>query len=186
MRYQKRITTTDNTIEIFDDVFTPAEREFHLFFIQSCRYVLGSTSTKSISRSNKTFFQSQYNQDDLDEFRFLNLYSFSQVSRYLQSTKVDRAWVLASSPLSTYYYHPDFHYKEFNRKTLLYYANLNWDRNWGGETIFSNDCGEAEVVVEYKPGRIVIFDSTTEHKPGPISMEADEFRFTFVIQFDHR
>jgi hypothetical protein len=60
-------------------------------------------------------------------------------------------------------------------------VNTRWDRNWGGETLFANDEGECEIAVEYKPGRVVLFDSLIPHKPSPVSMQADEFRFTFVI-----
>ena len=72
------------------------------------------------------------------------------------------------------------------RKTLLYYLNSRWDRNWGGETLFANNNGECELAVEYKPGRVVIFDGSIEHKPSAISMNADEYRFIFVIQFISR
>lgn len=182
LKYQRRTVTGGGVIEIFDDVFTPAEREYHFRFFQQSKYSLGGVSNAMIERSNKTFFTAEFNEEDLQNLKFFDRNGFKYLRNYLDCYSVDRSWCLASSPYSTYYFHPDYVFAEENRKTILYYTNLRWDRDWGGETLFANSCGECEIAVEYKPGRVVVFDSAIEHKPSPISLEADEFRFTFVIQ----
>ena len=99
-------------------------------------------------------------QNDIDNFKFESDF----ISKKLIGYEIKNCWSLVSSPLSTYYYHTDS-LEDSDEVTVLYYVNTRWDKNWGGETLFSNDLGECEIAVEYKPGRIVIFDSAIEHKP---------------------
>jgi len=175
MKHKRMTTSSGRFIDIYDDVFPPHLRQYHIDFVQKSKYSLGAASSDIVWQQNKTFFQSNYTKEDFDNFRFTN----DELLLKLQDFRVESCWVVASSPLSTYYFHTD---ASHNGITLLYYVNTRWDRNWGGETLFANDEGECEIAVEYKPNRVVVFDSLIEHKPSPISMEADEFRFIFVIQ----
>tara|TARA_B100000945_G_C20336848_1_gene575354 strand:+ start:379 stop:1014 length:636 start_codon:yes stop_codon:yes gene_type:complete len=71
-------------------------------------------------------------------------------------------------------------------KTLLYYANKNWEIGWGGETVFYNDRGTDYVkVVPYVPGRIVIFDGRIPHTAKPMNIRlSPTYRFTVALKFD--
>jgi Rps23 Pro-64 3,4-dihydroxylase Tpa1-like proline 4-hydroxylase len=182
MKEQKRITSSGRLIEIYDDIFPMSLRQHHMEFVQNSTFRLGSASSGIFWQSENTFFQSVYTQDNFENFRLCSEFLASRLRTY----EVNRCWVLSSSPLSTYYFHADNAAENEKAITLLYYVNTRWDRNWGGETLFSNDEGECEIAVEFKPGRVVIFDSLIEHKPSPISMQADEFRFTFVTQFKNK
>ena len=186
MNHQRKITSDGKIIDIFDNVFTASERGYHIDFCQDSKYSLGAVSTTYFSHRKNTFFQSIFTKEDFNNFKFDSRLSFNPIAEKLKNYYVGQSWALASSPLSTYYFHTDDTVEYSNRLTLLYYVNNKWDRDWGGETIFANNEGECEIVVEYKPGRILLFDSTIEHKPSPISMEASEFRFTFVIQFNKK
>ena len=101
----------------------------------------------------------------------------------LSDYELTRSWITVSSPLTKYYWHVDISNPNFNSKTLLYHVNYKWDNEWGGETLFANEDGDCEYCVEYKPGRIVIFDGTIAHKPAVISPQAEEFRFMYVMQY---
>ena len=70
-------------------------------------------------------------------------------------------------------------------KTLLYYANKDWEMNWGGETVFYNDSGTDYVkVVPYVPGRIVIFDGRIPHRANPMNTRlSPAYRFTVALKF---
>lgn len=186
MKYKAIKTSSGKIIEIFDDVYTPSERLHHLCTIQNCPYFLGANSHDSFWQKNKTFFQTQFNQNQLNELGVFSSKSFDSILPHLNLEDQDaikNSWALVSTPFSTYYYHIDCTSPYKNEKTLLYYVNDRWDKNWGGETLFSDETGEPEYAVQYKPGRIVVFDNSIEHKPASISMEADEFRFIFVAQF---
>jgi len=50
--------------------------------------------------------------------------------------------------------------------TVLYYVNEQWMREWGGETIFFDDEGDARIAIAPRPGRIVAFRGDLEHRVG--------------------
>ena len=66
--------------------------------------------------------------------------------------------------------------------TLLLYANLEWDINWGGETLFYDKKWEEIVTaIKPKPGRIVLFDSTLYHSARPPQSHCPHNRYTIVL-----
>jgi len=182
--YKQLFTSNGKMIEIYDNIFTSSEKTHHLIYAQNAQYNLGYPSSSILWHRSDTFFAHIMGNSEIDAFgiKKTNFYKNILLKR-LPTYEIERSWILSSSPLSTYYYHVDNPDESINRKTLLYYLNSRWDRNWGGETLFANNNGESEIAVEYKPGRIVIFDGSIEHKPSAISMKADEYRFIFVIQF---
>src|ERR1700744_4567578 len=66
----------------------------------------------------------------------------------------ERAYVNSAVYGDSYYVHRDTP-EHSNNVTVLYYANLNWRPDWGGETIFFNDDNDAVLAVSPRPGRIV-------------------------------
>jgi hypothetical protein len=67
----------------------------------------------------------------------------------------------------------------------LYYANLEWEQHWHGETLFySEDLNEIDLAIRYTPGRIVVFDATIPHSIRPQSNVANNYRFTYAMTFD--
>lgn len=79
--------------------------------------------------------------------------------------------------------HSDYYWKD-GGKTLLLYVNKEWNRNWGGETVFFDDnAEEIEYVTPFVPGRIVIFDSDIPHMAKEQSILGPTYRFTLAIKF---
>ena len=67
--------------------------------------------------------------------------------------------------------------------TALWYICPEWNLEWGGETLFFNDQGDAIVAVTPKPGRLVIFDGAIVHVGRPPNRIATQTRYTFAIKF---
>ena len=63
--------------------------------------------------------------------------------------------------------HQDLREGLTNQKTLMIYINHHWQKEWGGDFQVlkekSND-SEVDYSVEYKPGRIICFDSHLFHR----------------------
>lgn len=79
--------------------------------------------------------------------------------------------------------HSDYYWRD-GGKTLLLYANKDWHRNWGGETVFYDDLGnEIEFITPFVPGRVVIFDSDIPHLAKEQSTLGPNYRFTLAIKF---
>tara|TARA_A100000164_G_C21727797_1_gene686060 strand:- start:125 stop:733 length:609 start_codon:yes stop_codon:yes gene_type:complete len=75
--------------------------------------------------------------------------------------------------------------KYYDAKTVLYYANQHWEYNWGGNTVFYDNDGNAKTNVEVKPGRIVIFDGSIMHTVMPMNIRSSpSYRFTVALKFE--
>jgi hypothetical protein len=71
-----------------------------------------------------------------------------------------------------------------NGLTLLYYANIKWDLEWGGDTLFLNpNTKDIMHTSQYKPGKFVIFDGSIPHLIRPSTRLATDYRFTLAIRF---
>ena len=51
--------------------------------------------------------------------------------------------------------------------TALWFLCEQWDTEWGGETLFYDDAGDAQIAVSPKPGRLLLFDGAIRHAGKP-------------------
>ena len=63
-------------------------------------------------------------------------------------------------------------------KVILYYAALEWEDHWEGETMFFAEDGEIEFVNKYVPGRVIVFDGQMPHPIRAPSHAGPQFRLT--------
>jgi len=111
---------------------------------------------------------------------FLRLKSVAQ-EMMGEALRDQRAYVNSSVYGDMYYAHRDC---SVHRKhvTALYYANLDWQVDWGGETIFYNDNEDAEVVVSPRPGRLVVARGAILHKGTVPTRACYEERYTIAYK----
>jgi SM-20-related protein len=95
-----------------------------------------------------------------------------------------RAYVNSSVFGDGYYTHRDCELQE-RHVTALYYANTEWQTDWGGETIYFNDQEDAELVVSPKPGRLVIARGAILHRGGVPARVCHEERYTLAYKLNH-
>lgn len=67
--------------------------------------------------------------------------------------------------------------------TALLYLTAGWQRDWGGETIFFADDGDARLAVSPRPGRLVLFRGAIEHRGEPPTRVCSRARVTMVYKF---
>jgi SM-20-related protein len=65
--------------------------------------------------------------------------------------------------------------------TFLYYANLLWKGEWGGETVFYDRSLDAVTAVTPKPGRLVMFHSNLFHRAGVPHPDTPTYRYTVSV-----
>ena len=94
-----------------------------------------------------------------------------------------RAYVNCSIHGDGYYMHRDCQAHELH-VTALYYANLAWRPDWGGETIYYNDEEEAEIVVMPRPGRLVIARGAVLHRGTVPTRICFEERYTLAYKLN--
>ena len=92
-----------------------------------------------------------------------------------------RAYVNSSVYGDIYYAHRDCSAHR-NHVTVLYYVNLEWQTDWGGETIFYDDDNEAQLVVAPKAGRMVISRGAILHRGTVPTRACHEERFTIAYK----
>jgi Rps23 Pro-64 3,4-dihydroxylase Tpa1-like proline 4-hydroxylase len=66
--------------------------------------------------------------------------------------------------------------------TALWFICESWESDWGGETLFYDDTGDAELAVSPKPGRLLLFDGAIRHAGKPPNRNCYVSRFTFAIK----
>jgi SM-20-related protein len=92
-----------------------------------------------------------------------------------------RAYVNSSLYGDSYYIHRDCSENE-SHVTALYYANLEWETDWGGETIFYNDDYDAELAVSPRPGRVVVSRAAILHRGTVPTRDCYEERLTLAYK----
>ena len=94
-----------------------------------------------------------------------------------------RAYVNSSFYGDSYYVHRDCSEEE-KHVTVLYYANLHWEPDWGGETIFYDDNYNAEAVVSLRPGRVVVARGAIIHRGTVPTRSCYEERLTLAYKLN--
>jgi Rps23 Pro-64 3,4-dihydroxylase Tpa1-like proline 4-hydroxylase len=112
---------------------------------------------------------------------FLRLRAIAENMFPGEQLRDQRAYVNKSVFGDMYFSHRDC---SAHRKhvTLLYYANLEWENDWGGETIFYNDDKDAEVVVSPRPGRVVVARGAILHRGTVPTRACSEERLTLAYK----
>jgi hypothetical protein len=68
--------------------------------------------------------------------------------------------------------------------TALWYFCERWDTEWGGETMFYDESGDAVACVSPRPGRLAIFDGAIRHAGRPPNRICYAPRYTFAIKLE--
>lgn len=92
-----------------------------------------------------------------------------------------RAYVNSAVYGDSYYIHRDS--PEGSKDvTVLYYANLIWQPDWGGETIFYKDDNDAVLAVSPRPGRVVVSRGAILHRGTVPTQDCYEPRLTIAYK----
>jgi hypothetical protein len=65
---------------------------------------------------------------------------------------------------------------------VLYYANLFWETDWGGETIYFDDNNDAQIVVSPRPGRMVVARGPILHRGNVPARDCSHARLTIACK----
>ena len=179
MKYKKLSTSDGKVIHIYDDVFCQFDREYHQSYCYESKFVICNQS------NIVNYFKCTLSENELKDFCFFdNENVILIIKEHLgENVIINESWILPTfSGLSPHKFHHDSctRDKNINEQIILYHVNLTWDHNWHGETLFLNDSNECEIAVEYKPGRIIVYDAKMYHSSSPIT-GSNYPRFIFAI-----
>lgn len=94
-----------------------------------------------------------------------------------------RAYVNCSIFGDSYYLHRDCAIED-KHVTALYYANLEWQPDWGGETIYYNDDDDGEIAITPRPGRLVVARGAILHRGNVPARGCYEERYTLAYKLN--
>ena len=162
-------------IEIFDDLLTYVERERLYEIARTAQYHICGADDTAIENQKDYSIVCDLDLDLVYKLGILDLPQFEHLKGRQCHGRIN-----ISTPTDSDRIHTD----GMGTTTLIYYVNLNWDLEWQGFTIFTDD-NKKEVIrtVEYVPGRFVLFDGGIPHKVCSPSTLAPTFRMTLTINF---
>jgi len=167
-------------IEVYDDVFDNHYTKTVWGFVRNSFFQLACEDNGIPEHSLYINIHSSYSEDDVDNLGIIPKLLETPVAKYLDGTNPIKTLVNLSSPGQTFFDHT--HNDDW--KVLLYYPNLEWRREWGGETIFyTMDNKEIERAVEYRPHRLIVFDGGHPHRVGTPTAHSPYFRFSLSMFF---
>ena len=176
MKHKKITTSSGYLIDVYDNVFTFSERTNFFNFLLNSKYRVNGGD--SFNRSYQIF--SEFNLEDMKNSGLMNTIGFQEINeKYNLLNRPIKQIRINFSPTS-----------EQNRihddaagLTLLYYATVDWNLDWGGHTLFmDNTLEEAEYTCIYKPGRVVVFDGRIPHMIMTPTNLAEIPRYSLAIQ----
>jgi hypothetical protein len=181
MIYNKFTTSSSKDIHIFDGLFTHQELMHMYTFALGSTYKIKEADTTVREYLGYTHLVSNYSDEDVNHFGIFGFKSFAPVADLLNGYTQHRTYLNLCTTSDRYFYHTDGNENEL---TLLYYANVEWNVNWEGETPFaSDDLQHIEYASPYVPGRVVLFNASIPHKSSQPLPGAPYYRFTFVTKF---
>jgi SM-20-related protein len=169
----------NRSIFIIDNASTLAEHNALYGFIRRSLFNIGFEDTAAIERNQHKYLNSSYNHDDFVRSGFKSILEKTPVYDQLR----DRSFRLSinlCTPSDVYFSHT-----HKNQWSIIYYANLDWKPEWGGETLFYND-DHSEILYAsvYTPQRLIIFDGEIPHTIRQQNYLAPHYRFTVAMFID--
>ena len=167
-------------IKVLNNAF---ELDYQQYLYNQCRnasYKIGWNDTGLVDTSNRVYFHCPLNKEILDSNKIEEKIRNTEFGEYLQNYKTINGVVNCSRPGETYFSHS---HKD-DEIIVLYYPNLRWNKEWGGETMFyQKNTGELIFASEYIPNRLLLFKASIPHSVRAPVYISDQFRFTIAVLF---
>ncbi len=168
-------------IRYFDNMVPTSERwDLHEFCLKSM-YQLGWYDSQDPSKYIPNL-HSHWSDKDMEKSHLLPyIQECVDQSPWFTKKKLHRTIVNLVRSNDVHQIH---HHK--GDQVALYYANLDWQDGWYGETLFYDEFDESKIgfTTPYIPGRIILFDGTIPHAIRPQSVAGPKFRITISMFYN--
>ena len=166
-----------NLIKIYDNFF-PNDQSAHINnFVLKSLYKLGWEDTEEPQHRAYPNLHSSYSPEDVAKIKILE-----PILKKVKLTKkhYSKCMVNLTKPLDVNFIH-----MHPGCIVALYYANMHWDPEWGGETLFyEKDRKTIGLASPYIPNRLVIFDGKVPHTIKSQNLLGPSYRFTIGMFFN--
>lgn len=182
-------TTSDGRkIHVFDNLLDYKAQYYFYRYIKNLSYKCNNVDLAVTASDTRLKLRSDITpeQEEVD-MKFFDTIQSKTCLELIENYKIHSMYVNLGIPTDCHQLHTDIAGSLTAPNeclSLLYYANCDWNINWGGETLFySNDLHNIEYTSIFKPGRIIIFDGAIPHSARPQSVSASQHRFTLACKF---
>lgn len=171
-------TINDKSLYVFDNILDNSTIEWINSFCLNSKYTPDHRSNQ-LNYDLDSRFACDLTDADLESTKI-----FPTLKKIVQSTGLNL--VVKNSYINHYTIatstsrHVDS--SEPDTYTILVFCNKFWESTWGGELAFYDDCKQSHTMIDYKPSRVVLFDSRIQHKVMPLTLSAKKDRYTIAIK----
>jgi hypothetical protein len=178
-------TQSGHTITVLDGLFSTSEITGIHEGILQLPYSISQTNATEVQNIEDRRLVSRLAPQHLDRFALTTGKRESAIQQLVpKDWSVWNAYINLGIKSDVQEVHVDAYDDDCQTKTLLYYANKEWQTHWGGETVFLDDSAqEIEYVVRFQPGRIVVFDSVIPHLAHVQTPLGPRYRFTIAVKY---
>lgn len=186
MKYQKITTKSGYDIHVFDDLYEYSFMQSAFYYVEKSVYELGWSDKTCDDAGRFKYLHSVYAENHFNEINYIEQIKPPEARKIVGELLHDKVWGRTTVNLS-HPFEPHFIHSHPNSKDgyiALYYANMEWQEPWAGETLFySEDRKTVEFHSVYTPGRMILFDYRIPHTFRPPSILAPQYRFTVATFF---
>jgi hypothetical protein len=179
--HDQRTYQGSKTVNVYDQVLDHLTRQnLYNYVANSLFRVSGYDNEFQATRSRQVY--SKWTLSDLVNSGFLALEPIKNLltTHGLDQGRLRQVRVNASSASEQNHIHSDQ-----EGTTVLYWANMIWDLDWGGHLLIVDESmSDIRDVIAFRPGRLVIMDGSLPHLVSPPTALAEDLRFSLVLQFD--
>lgn len=164
-------------VEVYDDCLTLAHRFDINEAVKKSMFRIGWNDNTDDAEPN---MYSQWSPDDLNRIKFFKEFTDKHpLHAKINPDKFIRCIVNNEVMANTHWTHT-----HIDENVLLYYVNMEWKDQWGGETLFFDKTNKDIIFgSRFTPGRLIWFDGEIPHTIKQPSRLAPKFRFTISIFF---
>jgi Rps23 Pro-64 3,4-dihydroxylase Tpa1-like proline 4-hydroxylase len=188
IKHEEIKVSKDKSIHVFDGIFNYAEISGIYNALSHGTFMLDNANRPDVQAMQDRKLVYRITPDLLDKLHFFDgaLDKIIDENINMEEYAHFKSYVNLGLYTDTHEVHAD-HYYDRAGKTLLYYVNETWNKDWGGETAFLDDNAEKIIYTsQFVPGRVVIFDSNIPHSAKPQSIDGPAYRFTMAMKFFRR
>ena len=164
-------------IKSYENFLSPSSCQLVYNLVISSLYRIGWDDSNEPQHKPYPNLHSEYSFQDLQKLKILE-----PILKKIKLSKkhYDKCVVNLIKPLDVNFIHvhPD-------QLVALYYVNITWNPEWGGETLFyEKDRKTIRLASPYVPNRLIIFDGKVPHTIKSQNLLGPSYRFTISIFFN--
>lgn len=166
-------------IWVFDNLLTDSDVEHINHYCLNSLYRPEHSSTTALHYEIDSRFVATLTENDLFNTKLMPY--ISTISNFLkQDLFIGKSYINHYTLMTNVSKHTDS--SEPNHYTILVFCNKYWESTWGGEITFYDSYHQGHTIFEFKPKRIIIFDSRIAHKVMPLTQSARKDRYSLAIK----